>query len=71
MWCFDSTHWGSRPFITRVNKGHTLLLIVGVLDLRHNREQCQHVIMELTTNVMKFAKVAATEAKTCPLGKVR
>jgi hypothetical protein len=62
IWCFDSTYWGSKPFITWVNKGHSNGRL-WVFSTRGTTAYNARTLMELTTAPMKFAKVAPPKPK--------
>jgi len=72
VWCFDSTYWGSKPFITWVNKGHAHARL-WVFSTRGTTAYHARTIMELTKTPLKFAKVDPPKPKRgrSPIGKVQ
>jgi hypothetical protein len=62
VWCFDSTYWGSKPFITWVNKGHAHARL-WVYSTGGTTGSNAHTLMELTTSPLKYAKVSPPRPK--------
>jgi hypothetical protein len=65
VWCFDSTYWGSKPFITWVNKGHAHPRL-WVYSTGGTTGYNAHTLMDLTTHPMDYAKVTARAVKPKP-----